>query len=270
MSSTESDDDSGIATDHLSADDSIEKLDGVGPHRASELPYGTIEGLSRTTADQVYETDGITVSKSEAEHIMSQANDVMDNGSEAEVERDDVGGVDGPESVAVDDLDPDDDEPVPDMEDADTVGIIVGMATSEANESVLADLDDEQLMAQFASELTAADLDPSGEGWTPVILGAGMGRPDVIRYLQQAEHHEDVLQESADLDRHATARRAYKVRDEEFVEQDIDGLVAVANGEYVGKYVNLAYDANIPIHTPPMDEASEDDEDPDGLEMEEA
>lgn len=267
MSSTQSDDDSGIATDHLSADDPLDELDGVGPHRASELPYGSIEGLSRTTADQVYETDGITVSKQEAEHIMSQANSVMDNGSEAEVEQDDVGGVDGPDTVAVDELDPEPDEPVPDMEDADTVGIIVGMATSDAEESVLADRDDEELMAEFSKQLYEAGLDPDGEGWTPVILGEGMGRPETIRYLQQADHHEDVLQESADLNRHATARRAYKIRDEEFVEQDIDGLVAVANGEFVGKYVNLAYDANIPIHTPPMDDA---DDDPDGLDVNEA
>ena len=264
MSSKSSDTASGIAVDHLDADDPISELKGVGPKRSTTLPYSSIESLSRTTADQLLKIDDAKLSPAEAERIMQQANDIMGNGSTAAVEQGEPDT--GPESVAVDDLDADSGSDIPDMSEADTVGIVVGMATADAEESMLAGYDDDELMAQFASELTAAGLDPSGEGWTPVILGSGMGRPEVVRYLQQAENHEDVLQESANLDAYESARDAYQARDKRFVEDDIDGLVAVANGEYVGKFVNLAYDAGLPIHTPPMD----DDDDPDGLDVSEA
>lgn len=263
MSSKSNDTASGIAVDHLDADDPISELKGVGQKRSTTLPYSSIESLSRTTADQLLKIDDAKLSSAEAERIMQQANDVMDNGSTAEVEQGEPST--GPESVAVDDLDADSGSDIPDMSEADTVGIIVGMATADADQSVLAGSDDDELMAQFASELTAAGLDPSGEGWKPVILGSGMGRPEVVRYLQQAENHEDVLQESVNLDAYESAREAYSARDERFVEEDIDGLVAVANGEYVGKFVNLAYDDEIPIHTPPMD----GDDDPDGLDVSE-
>lgn len=267
--SSKSESDGSINVDHIDADDPIDALDRVGERRAQKLPWDTVEGLSRTTADELYDGDHIAVSADEAEHIMTQAKTVV-NGeptAEAEPSDDEDADDDGPAEVAVDDLDPSPGQEIPPMSECDNVGIIVGMANERGSESTLAGIEDDRLMGEFAQRLTEADLDVEGDGWTPVLLDSGMGREEVVRYLQMADHHDRVLQTEAKHDRFETARDAYKDRDERFIDNDIDGLLVVANGEYVGKFVNLAKNAGIPFDAPALEDETDD---PDGLDVEEA
>lgn len=268
MSSKSKSEESSIVVDHIEPDDPVEKLDRIGERRAQKLPWDTVEGLSRTTADELYDGDHIAVSADEAEHIMTQATKAVTGKETSDVEptepsEDD----DSPSEVAVDDLNPDSGQDIPPMSECDKVGIIVGMANERGSESTLTGIEDERLMSEFAKRLTEADLDVEGDGWTPVLLDSGMGRPEVVRYLQMADSHERVLQTEAKHDRFSSAREAYQDRDDRFVGNDIDGLLVVANGEYVGKFVNMAKRAGIPFDTPALED---DEDDPDGLDVEEA
>lgn len=260
MSQTETPVDGSSDESTLKPSDSVAELKHIGKRRSHRLPFDTIEELSRTTADELYSGSDIAVPKDIAENIMSQAQEVVDEADESsETNTEEVDADESEELLDASELDPDA-EPTserPQMADCEHVGIIVGMQTESANRSALADADPDEVVQQFVKELTACGLDPSGDGWKPVILDTGMGRPEVIRYLKEAENHSDVIQKSANLGAHSQARDAYRERDEAFIDR-IDGLFVAENGEYVGKFVNMANEAGLAIHSPPMDDVDTD------------
>lgn len=271
MSSTNASTDSRIDTDHIDADGSLDQLKFVGKRRAHKLPYGSVRSLAETDAETLYESDSIAVTKSEAEKIMSQAtNAVSETADASTVDEDDMPdkyipddatsetGGNEPETVAVDDLDPEPSEPQPQISDDDVtkIGLVVGM--DGRGGSVLADADDTEIGNTFMQALETAGLDASGDGWTPVMLRSDMGVSPIVTYLKAATNHDEVLREQV----HEPAgsnpssdewRQAYEARDERFIDA-IDGLVVIANGDFVGQYVSAAADENKAIWTPPQDE----------------
>jgi len=289
MSSTNASTDSRIDTDHIDADGSLDQLKFVGKRRAHKLPYGSVRELSRTNAETLYESDAIAVQKSEAEKIMSQATSaVSESSAESTVDDDEMPekyapddamsetGGDEPETIAVDDLDPEPNEPQPQISDDDVtkIGLVVGMDGRDG--SVLADADDAEIGSTFMESLEKAGLDAGGDGWTPVMLRSDMGVRPIVTYLKAASNHNEVLREQV----HEPAgsnpssdewRQAYEARDERFIDA-IDGLVVIANGDFVGQYVAAAAEENKAIWTPPQDEGDLGDGvgDVDGLSVKDA
>jgi hypothetical protein len=276
MSSTQSDDSGSIDVSNLKPSDSVQKLQFVGRHRASKMAWETIGGLAKTTVKSLYEDSDLSISRREAVKIMTQAKDVAGGSIDSEYAddvSDDDAGEDVPDDVEADgsvqelsvsDMDEEPDGGIPEFTDDDVekVGLVVGMATSDADQSVLRDKisddhDKEEVMKQFAPQLVEAGLDPEGEGWTPVLLRSGMGRREIVKYLDVSDEHDTAMQVKADHDAHPSYSEAYSARDEEFVSNTIDGLIIIERGEYAGKFAAMAIDENLPVQSPPEPPAND-------------
>lgn len=144
-------------------------------------------------------------------------------------------------------------DPIPQPEDVEKVALVAGdeaFVTGDFSQA-----DQSQKAAIVQARLKEAEIDP--DDISIAAVGSGCGRRAVNAWVRQRMHNgvDTDAREFAVSNRYASADD-YRDRDERMLEW-ADALVVIADGDYVGGFINTAADKRCLIDTPGDDEDDE-------------
>lgn len=269
----------------------LQAIDNVGPAREQRLRSAgcfNVGDVVDTDPDELFaETSGI--SASELETIVSNAREMVGMSEEIEIDTNaDHGGVEfrqgegsepEPAEAEVPEKYQADDEDVEDAVDSDGGARVDEMDadsfldSSPGPETPPGECENVLLIAgddAFDVDGEYGDLDAQGQaglvqskmvefGFDPSAIGAmgrGMGRQAVNSWVQFTQNETDnelpkLVQFSVDPDGSFPQKEDFEARNKRALEW-ADGVCVVANGNYVGMWVNMANEEGVTIRTPKM------------------
>lgn len=271
------------------AEASLEKIDLVGNKRRQNLRsagcvnvgdvadadpdelYREMTGISSTTLEKVINNaralvgvdDEATINtETDAGQAFPTTNDPSDAST---------GDVDVPEKYQADDNDEDNDDessavveeldaesflesspdPLPEPGECENVLLVAGDDAFDV-EGEYGDLDPQEQAQLVQRRLVEYGFDPEAVG----AMESGMGRQAInswVRYTANETERElpTLVQFGVEPEGDYPTREDYEARNEEAIEW-ADAVCAVADGDYVGMWYNMARDANIVVRTPMM------------------
>lgn len=247
------------ANNDVSEDASIENLSGIGPARAESLGVETVSELAESSAQHLF--NECDLSASEVEDAVDAAREAVGESMKATVYTDDpqdpepeateesfgddVDAFIDAGSVSVDNMTP---------EECDTVAILAGDGVFNHDGAKSG------MSAQEHAGLVAMKMDEFG--FDPEVvyaLGSGMGRVAVNDWAGFTKNQTDQdlpelrqvkVQPSGDY----PDGDDYRARNERLLDA-VDGICVIANGDYVGMWVNMVNERDdVIIRTPDQDE----------------
>lgn len=262
-----------MSTSDTTEEASLSDIPQVGEVRQRTLRDAgceTVRDVAEVDATELFDqTTGI--SASEIETIVENARELVGDDTPAEVETTeagtpvkyvpDDGDDDEPETVDADAFldgisDPDEEGERMNPADCENVAILAGDDAFDVD-GPYGELTPEGQAQLVASQLMAFGFEPekvstvsSGMGsqavrsWVSYSINEGIDIPDLVEPF------------AADFDAHDNAADAFRERNDELMEW-ADGICVVANGDYVGMWVNMANDNDVLIQTPDRDEDDE-------------
>lgn len=243
----------------VSDDASIDELSGIGPARAEELGIETVSELAESSAQHLF--NECDLSASEVEDAVDAAREAVGESMKATVYTDDpqdpepeateesfgddVDAFIDAGSVSVDNMTP---------EECDTVAIFAGDGVFNHDGAKSG------MTAQEHAGLVEMKLDEFG--FDPEVvyaLGSGMGRVAVNDWAGFTKNQTDKdlpelrqikVQPSGDY----PDGDDYRARNERLLDA-VDGICVIANGDYIGMWVNMVNERDdVIIRTPSQDE----------------
>ena len=256
----------------VTAEAELTELHGIGSARSEYIPRETVGELARSSAQQVFNDMDDEMSGGEVEEVVNKAREALDDDdlpSDATVYTKDSSDDDDDESTAevVEESFGDDvdsfvesgggigDGLVP--SDCETIAIMAGDGVFDPN-GKHSDMDPEDMAKLVAHRLIEFDFDNVEK---VIALGSGMGRTAVNAWASYTKHETDqelpeLAQISVQTDAGYPSGDDYAERDQRVLEA-VDGICVVANGDFVGKYVNMVRDRpddDVIIRTPDLDD----------------
>ena len=250
-----------MSANNVSEDASIEELSGIGPARAESLGVETVSELAESSAQHLF--NECDLSPGEVEDAVDAARDAVGESMEATVYTDEVQDPE-PESSATSESFGDDVDAFIDAgstsvdnktpEECDTVAILAGDGVFNHDGA------QSGMSAEEHAQLVAMKMDEFG--FDPEVvyaLGSGMGRVAVNDWAGFTKNQTDTslpelrqvqVQPSGDY----PDGDDYRARNERLLDE-VDGICVVANGDYIGMWVNMVNERDdVIIRTPNQDE----------------
>lgn len=247
-----------MSANNVSEDASIEELSGIGPARAESLGVDTVSELAESSAQHLFNESDL--SAREVEDAVDAAREVVgermeatvytdepedpDPGATEESFGDDVDAFIDAGSTGVDQMTP---------EECDTVAILGGDGVFNHDGS------HGGMSSQEHAGLVEMKLDEFG--FDPEVvyaLGSGMGRVAVNDWAGFTKNETDKdLPELRQITVQASGDYPdgddYRARNERLLDK-VDGICVVANGDYIGMWVNMVNERDdVIIRTPDQD-----------------
>lgn len=250
-----------MSANNVSEDASIEELSGIGPARAESLGVETVSELAESSAQHLF--NECDLSPSEVEDAVDAARDVVGESMEATVYTDEVQDPE-PESSATSESFGDDVDAFIDAgstsvdnktpEECDTIAILAGDGVFN-HDGAKSGMSAEEHAGLVAMKMDEFGFDPE----VVYALGSGMGRVAVNDWAGFTKNQTDMslpelrqikVQPSGDY----PDGDDYRARNERLLDE-VDGICVVANGDYIGMWVNMVSERDdVIIRTPDQDE----------------
>lgn len=239
----------------IDSDSSIDTLNNIGEKRSEDIPADNVGELAAQTVDEVVDESGLH--ESIINDAVKQAREAVgvdpytpadtDSDVTAEVESfgDDVDAF----------IEATDEDDSPDPADCTSVAILAGDDAfgAEGEHSDLAPDEQAQLVQKRLVEFGFTNIDEV------VAPASGMGRQAVNNWASYTKREtEQELPALTQVSVDEYSADGYRERNEKILEA-VDGIAVVANGEYVGMWVQMANDADVLIETPAYDDDEDDD-----------
>jgi len=251
-----------MSTNNVSDDASIDELSGIGPARAESLGVDTVSELAESSAQHLFNESDL--SAGEVEDAVNAAREAVGETMEATVYTDDP---QDPEPEAAEESFGDDvdsfveaggsiaDGLVP--EECETIAILAGDGVFDPD-GKHGDMDAEEMAQLVQHRLVEFGFDSAEQ---VIALGSGMGRTAVNAWAQYTKNETDqelpaLGQISVDADGAYPSSDDYRERNQSVLEA-VDGVCVVANGDYVGMWVNMVRERpndDVIIRTPELDD----------------
>lgn len=254
------------------ADASLDELHGVGSARSEYLPRETVGELAQSSAQQIANEMDDEMSGGEIEEVVETARSALDD-------------YDGRITAKVYTKADDDDSDEDDADDGATVveesfgsdadafvdagGATLDKIAPEECESVAiiagddvfdvdgkhSDMSPEEMAGLVQQRLIEFGFD---DAETIYALGSGMGRTAVNAWVRNTPDDElpELKQISVQNENGYPTGDDYRERNQRLLEA-VDGICTVANGDYVGMWVNMVNerpDDEVIIRTPALDD----------------
>jgi len=250
-------------TDEITEESELQAIHGIGPAREKKLGVETVGELANSSAQHLFNTVD-DMSSGEIEEVVDKAREAIGMKQKARVytadESDDSDEDDGDVEITDESFGDDVDAfieagPAPELSPGEctTVAIMAG------DDAFSAGGEHGDMSANEQAGLVQRRLMEFGfdNVETVYALGSGMGRQAVNSWVGYTKNETDrELPELRQVSVEATGRYPngddYRARNARLLEQ-VDGICMVANGEYVGMWVNMVNNRDdVIIRTPMM------------------